>query len=171
MGDEEAERRRRMDAWREGSTERSGHSGRGPRGYTRSDQRILEDVNDRLTDDWYVDASEIDVSVTNGEVKLSGTVDSRETRRRAENIAAEVSGVKDVTNSLRVRQSMTQSVGTQGSTLTGTSSAALEQTTGLSSRSTPGTGTGTSTSSGASSGTSSGTGSGTGTGSTGPRHR
>jgi hypothetical protein len=132
MGDEEAERRRRMDMSRMGMSgegQRRGHMGRGPKGYTRSDQRILEDVSDRLTDDWSVDASEIEVAVVGCEVTLSGMVDSRETKRRAENIAAEVTGVKDVQNNLRVRQPASQ----VGTNLTGTSSAALEQTTGLSS--------------------------------------
>ena len=40
------------------------HRGRGPRGYTRSDERIREDVNDRLTDDGWLDASDIDVQVS-----------------------------------------------------------------------------------------------------------
>ncbi|HEX6012017.1 MAG TPA: BON domain-containing protein [Geminicoccaceae bacterium] len=80
------------------------HRGRGPKGYKRSDQRIQEDVNDRLYDDPYVDASEIDVSVSGGEVTLSGTVDSRNARRRAESLAEQVSGVTHVQNNLRVRQ-------------------------------------------------------------------
>jgi osmotically-inducible protein OsmY len=126
MGDEEADRRRRMD-----EAQRDSHYGRGPRGYTRSDQRILEDVSDRLTEDWRVDASEIEVTVNGGEVTLSGTVDSRDAKRRAENIAADISGVRDVQNNLRVRKETQQT--SQSGNLTGSSSAALEQTTGLSS--------------------------------------
>jgi osmotically-inducible protein OsmY len=97
MGDEDAERRRRMD-------EERGHYGRGPKGYTRSDDRIREDVSDRLTDDWRVDASNVEVSVSNGEVTLAGTVDSREQKRRAEDCAENVSGVRNVQNNLRVQQ-------------------------------------------------------------------
>lgn len=93
FGDEDAERRRQQD-----------HRGRGPRGYTRSDERIKEDVSDRLADDPWVDASEIEVVVAGGEVTLSGMVDSRETRRRAEDIAERVSGVGHVQNNLRVRR-------------------------------------------------------------------
>jgi osmotically-inducible protein OsmY len=78
------------------------HRGRGPRGYRRSDERIREDVSDRLCDDRYVDASDIDVSVGGGEVTLGGAVDSREARRRAEIIAEGVSGVTHVQNNLRV---------------------------------------------------------------------
>jgi hypothetical protein len=79
--------------------------GRGPRGYSRSDDRIREDVNDRLTDDPWVDASDIDVQVRQGIVTLSGRVDSREAKRRAEDIAESCSGVRDVTNQIRVEKS------------------------------------------------------------------
>lgn len=102
FGDEDGERRRRMDA-RQGDPGAQHHRGRGPRGYTRSDERILEDVNDRLTEDPYLDASDIEVTVANGEVTLSGTVDSRASKRRAEDIVDEVSGVTHSQNNLRVR--------------------------------------------------------------------
>ncbi len=65
------------------------HQGRGPKGYRRSDDRIREDINDRLTDDPFIDASEIDVKVASAEVTLSGTVDSRLQRRRAEDSPSE----------------------------------------------------------------------------------
>jgi hypothetical protein len=80
------------------------HRGRGPKGYRRSDERILEDVNDRLTEEPRVDASEIQVDVQGGEVTLTGTVGSREERRRAEDVAEGASGVTYVMNNLRVRQ-------------------------------------------------------------------
>jgi osmotically-inducible protein OsmY len=80
------------------------HRGRGPRGYKRSDQRIQEDVNDRLMDDPHLDASEIQVHVSEGEVTLTGNVGSRADRRRAEDIAESVSGVSYVMNNVRVRQ-------------------------------------------------------------------
>lgn len=80
------------------------HRGRGPKGYKRSDERILEDVNDRLTEDPRIDASEIQVDVQGGEVTLTGTVGSREERRRAEDVAEGASGVTYVMNNLRVRQ-------------------------------------------------------------------
>lgn len=80
------------------------HRGRGPKNYTRSDERIREDVNDRLSDDSWLDASEIEVQVSKCEVTLTGTVESREDKRRAEDIAERVSGVKNVQNNLRVQQ-------------------------------------------------------------------
>ena len=94
-GDDEAGRRREMDRMHN-------HAGRGPKGYTRSDDRIREDVNDRLTDDWQLDATNIDVTVNNGEVTLAGTVDDIEDKHRAERIIENLSGVKHVQNNLRV---------------------------------------------------------------------
>lgn len=76
-------------------------TGRGPRNYRRSDERIHEDVCDRLTEDAFVDASEISVRVENGEVTLAGTVPSRDQKWRAEECAERVAGVHDVINQLR----------------------------------------------------------------------
>lgn len=94
FGDEDAARRRRRDH----------HGGRGPTNYTRSDERILEDACDALTDDWDVDARNIQVTVSDGEVTLDGTVDSRFGKRRAEDCVEDVSGVKHVQNNLRVSE-------------------------------------------------------------------
>ena len=81
-----------------------GHRGRGPRGYARPDERIREDVSDRLMDDPYLDASDIEVRVSGREVTLDGTVESRRDKRRAEDIAESVAGVAYVQNNLRVRR-------------------------------------------------------------------
>jgi osmotically-inducible protein OsmY len=97
FGDEHAEHRRHMDRLR-------GNRGRGPKNYTRSDERIREDINDRLTDYDYIDASDIDVNVQNSEVILTGIVDSRYEKRMAEDVAEKVSGVSNVENRLRVRR-------------------------------------------------------------------
>jgi osmotically-inducible protein OsmY len=79
------------------------YTGRGPRGYRRSDDRIREDVCERLTEHGHVDATDIEVRVDNGEVTLSGTVDSPQVKRMAEDSAYAVAWVKDVHNRLRVR--------------------------------------------------------------------
>jgi len=92
FGDEEAARRRDED-----------HRGRGPKDYTRSDERIRDDAKDKLTDDWRVDASNVTVSVDKGEITLSGSVTSREAKRRAEDVVDNISGVKHVQNNLRVQ--------------------------------------------------------------------
>ncbi|WP_054586856.1 BON domain-containing protein [Sphingopyxis macrogoltabida] len=91
FGDEEAQRRRDRD-----------HRGRGPSDYIRSDDRIREDVNDQLTEDSWIDASRISVAVSDGEVTLGGQVDSKHAKRRAEDLADDVTGVKHVQNNLRV---------------------------------------------------------------------
>lgn len=78
------------------------HRGRGPRNYRRSDERIREDVCDCLTEDARIDASNIEVAVKECEVTLNGTVFQREDKRRAEDLAERISGVKDVRNNLRV---------------------------------------------------------------------
>ncbi|MBP2299880.1 BON domain-containing protein [Azospirillum picis] len=83
------------------------YRGVGPRNYKRSDERILEDINERLTDDHHLDASDIGVKVENGEVTLSGSVADRGSKRRAEDIAESVSGVGHVQNDLRVGSSRT----------------------------------------------------------------
>jgi hypothetical protein len=78
------------------------HRGRGPQGYRRGDERIHEEVCDRLTAHGHVDASEIEVQVKDGEVTLTGTVGDRRQKREAENVAEGVSGVVDVHNQLRL---------------------------------------------------------------------
>jgi hypothetical protein len=80
------------------------YSGRGPRNYHRSDERILDEINDQLTRDPRIDASDIEVRVNNGEVTLSGTVDHRNDKRLAEDIAESCSGVQDVQNQIRVKR-------------------------------------------------------------------
>jgi len=79
------------------------HRGKGPKGFTRSDERIKDDISSRLTDDAYVDASDIEVSVEKGEVTLTGNVSDRSSKRRAEDIAELVAGVTNVENRLRVK--------------------------------------------------------------------
>jgi len=118
------------------------HRGRGPKGYRRSDERILEDVNDRLTDDPHIDASEIDVSVSNREVTLNGTVNSRFEKRHAEDLAESVSGVSHVQNNLRIQQYADAGMG--GSMLSGAGAAGGGGAAGNTSPSgeTPPTGTG-----------------------------
>jgi hypothetical protein len=88
------------------SPPRGGFSGRGPKGYTRPDERIREDVCDRLSWNDEVDATEITVRVEDGEVTLEGRVESRHMKRLAADIAEEVSGVQDVHNTIRVTKPM-----------------------------------------------------------------
>jgi len=79
------------------------HYGRGPKNYKRSDQRIEEEINDRLTAHSGIDASEMEVKVQNGEVTLTGTVDDRNGKRMAEDLVENVQGVTQIHNQLRVQ--------------------------------------------------------------------
>lgn len=79
------------------------HAGRGPRGFKRSDERIRDDINERLTAHGLIDATEVECRVVNGEVTLTGFVDSRAAKRAAEDLAEDVYGVREVHNELRVR--------------------------------------------------------------------
>jgi osmotically-inducible protein OsmY len=105
FGDDDARRRREWDEMRRGSEQYASgeHRGRGPRGYRRSDERIREDVSDRLTDDAWLDATYIEVQSKDGEVTLSGLVSNRGDKRRAEDLADRCSGVTHVQNNLRVQ--------------------------------------------------------------------
>ena len=102
FGDEDAERRREQD-----------HRGRGPSGYKRSDERILEDTCDRLTEDRGVDARNITVTVDNGEVTLDGTVNTLWEKRRAEDCVHRISGAGHVQNNLRLAQTDMRAGSTQ----------------------------------------------------------
>ena len=79
-----------------------GHRGRGPQGYVRSDERIADDIIGRLTDAADIDASEILLSVEGGVATLTGNVPARRMKHRAEDIAADASGVREVRNTIRV---------------------------------------------------------------------
>jgi osmotically-inducible protein OsmY len=114
----EEEREARMDALRRRLDQlgrrfrqaRGGQRGRGPRptenpqALGHEDTRIWNEVSACLTDDWYVDGTEITLSVDNGEVTLDGVVENRAEKRLAEDCADSVPGVVDVHNRLRIRQ-------------------------------------------------------------------
>ena len=78
------------------------HTGKGPKNYQRSDERIVEDSNRALERHPHVDASEIEVAAHDGVVTLSGKVADRWTKRAAEECVERISGVTDVMNGLQV---------------------------------------------------------------------
>lgn len=111
----------------EGSDTRSqrsegSYSGRGPKGFKRSDERIKEEVCEMLTRDRSIDAEDIEVDVKEGEVTLSGTVPDRRMKHMAEDCVERALGVRDVTNNIRIRRDMSSS---SSSTSSDTSSASL----------------------------------------------
>lgn len=106
--------RQRVERWRDlertpagdyrvrGSERPGPYTGIGPKGYHRSDERIREDVCDRLTQHGQLDASDIEVDVHDSEVTLNGKVNSRKDKRLAEDLADSVPGIRDVHNNLRL---------------------------------------------------------------------
>lgn len=86
--------------WRHGG--RPDYRGLGPKGYQRSDERILEDVCERLTEHPLVDARDISVTCEQGVVRLEGRVENRMRKHLIEDIVADVSGVKDIRNELEI---------------------------------------------------------------------
>lgn len=75
--------------------------GKGPKGYHRRDERILEEVCEKLWQSPVVDAREIEVKVLDGRVFLKGTVASKIEKKMSEYLVEEVFGVVDVFNELR----------------------------------------------------------------------
>jgi osmotically-inducible protein OsmY len=98
-----------VERWTLGGTEfgefGTNHYGRGPKNYQRNDERIREDIVERLVRNYDIDASEVEIEVSGGEVTLRGTVESRYFKRLIEDIAEDVFGVKDVHNHLRITAS------------------------------------------------------------------
>ena len=87
-----------------GSSSRGRFTGRGPKGYRRSDERIRESVSEALARDGDLDASDIEVQVQEGEVTLEGTVPNRWSKRLAEDLTQDMPGVKELHNRLRVQE-------------------------------------------------------------------
>lgn len=77
-------------------------SGRGPRGYARSDERLKEDICEKLTYASDIDASEIQIEVQGGKVVLTGEVSERGMKHRAEDLVDRCSGVQEIDNRLMV---------------------------------------------------------------------
>jgi osmotically-inducible protein OsmY len=106
-----------------------GYRGRGPQNYTRSDERIREDLNERLTDADDLDASGINVEVSNGIATLTGSVEERWMKHRAEDLADGCSGVRDVRNQIQVK-STRQAGGSGTSTYAGSTTSSTTATAG-----------------------------------------
>lgn len=74
-----------------------------PKGYTRSDERIREDVCEHLSRSG-LDVREVSVDVAAGHVTLQGTVHDRHAKHAIENCADECIGVQDIDNRIRVQR-------------------------------------------------------------------
>jgi|GEM_PF-3114862 len=91
------------------------YRGVGPRNYKRPDERVCEDLNERLTEAPDLDASDIAVEVADGVATLTGSVPQRWMKHRAEDLADACIGVREVRNQLTVGAAGTPT-GNAGST-------------------------------------------------------
>ncbi len=76
----------------------------GPKGYQRSDERLREDISERLMQAHYIDSSDVTVEVSGAKVVLEGTVPERRMKHAIEDLADACPGVQDIENRIRVRQ-------------------------------------------------------------------
>jgi hypothetical protein len=92
----EAESRRERQEEQRGSTDRRVAQRRRP------DDALKRELQEILTKDPELDATEIEVEVEGGAVTLRGTVDSTDARLMAEELVESVTGVREVHNNLKV---------------------------------------------------------------------
>lgn len=92
----------------------SNRRNRGPKGYTRSDERIREDLCDQLMSFEGGDFSEVEIDVKDGNVTLKGTINNRQAKYQIEELADNIPGVKDVTDNLKVKRESKFSSGRGG---------------------------------------------------------
>jgi hypothetical protein len=105
--DETAEGRRdrnpRTGIWNDIAT-KLGFRNKSPKNYRRTDERIREDICERLWADHTLDVGDVEVHVRDAVVHLEGTVRLRRMKHTIEDIAANCSGVEDVDNRIRVQR-------------------------------------------------------------------
>ena len=77
---------------------------RGPKGYRRSDERIHEDICERILASGGIDASDVTVIVRDGNVELTGSVPTRPMKHAIEDLADASPGVQEIDNRIRVRR-------------------------------------------------------------------
>lgn len=74
----------------------------GPKGYQRSDERLREDISERLMEARYIDSSDVTVEVSGAKVVLDGTVPERRMKHAIEDLVDACPGVQDIDNRIRV---------------------------------------------------------------------
>jgi len=85
-----------------GGDDRGPFYGRGPKGYKRPDERIREEVAEVISRQGFIDATDVEVVVETGVVRLVGSVPYRRDKRGIEHLIERVHGVEEVRNELRV---------------------------------------------------------------------
>ncbi|HXG01980.1 MAG TPA: BON domain-containing protein [Candidatus Binatia bacterium] len=73
-------------------------------GQTIDDAQITAAVKSKLVADKAANLTRVDVDTNNGTVYLNGTVETAEQKARAEQLAREAKGVRDVVNNLQVQR-------------------------------------------------------------------
>ncbi|HZT01093.1 MAG TPA: BON domain-containing protein [Steroidobacteraceae bacterium] len=76
----------------------------GPKGYQRSDERLREDISERLMQAGYIDSSDVSVEVSGAKVVLDGTVPERRMKHAIEDLVDACPGVQDIDNRIRVKR-------------------------------------------------------------------
>jgi hypothetical protein len=107
---------------------------RGPKGWKRTDERLKEDICERLYHTQHIDSSDVTVEVKDGKVMLEGSVPQRGMKHALEDLIDACPGVTDIDNRVRVSQGGSQSqTGQSGSSGTsGSTSGQTGSTTGSS---------------------------------------
>jgi hypothetical protein len=92
----------------------------GPKGYQRSDERLKEDISERLMELHHIDSSDVSVEVRGARVVLEGTVPSRHMKHAIEDLVDACPGVLDIDNRVRVTNpNLRQGQSGQSQSLTG----------------------------------------------------
>jgi hypothetical protein len=103
---------------------------RGPKGWKRTDDRLKDDICERLYNTQHIDSSEVTVEVKDGKVTLEGSVPQRGMKHALEDLIDACPGVTDIDNRVRVSQGGSQSQTGQGASSgsSGTSGSTSGQT-------------------------------------------
>lgn len=80
----------------------------GPKGYQRSDERLKEDISERLMQSHQIDCSDVSLEVRGGKVSLEGSVPSRHMKHAIEDLVDACPGVQDIDNRVRVASALTR---------------------------------------------------------------
>jgi hypothetical protein len=92
---------------------------RGPKNYTRSDERLRELICERLLQEQAVDVSNVSVEVKDGRVTLEGTVPERQMRHVIEDTVDCCWGVEDIENHIGIQSSSQGKQGQQDTEMSG----------------------------------------------------
>ncbi len=99
--------RARRNRWSEdirSIASRENYSGKGPKGYKRSIDKIKDEACEILARDFELDASNIEVEIKENFLFLKGFVFSRQDKKKAESLVEDISGIDDVQNQLQIKK-------------------------------------------------------------------